>query len=130
VPTYQLLSINTINQHEQIDLAHLDFIRDKIVKKNAFTEPVIVDQKTKVLLDGHHRLNSLIELGYSKVPVLLVDYLDNSQVHLASRRKQIKITKEKVIASALAHQLFPAKTTKHSIRGRLKGMNIPLKKLI
>jgi hypothetical protein len=106
---------------------------DGILKRS-----IAVDENSNVVLDGHHRLRALKELGYTKIPVKFVDYnLPEIIVHAWKDRE--KVSKEDVISTALEGKKFPSRTTKHMIKinGKLehisfieKEVNIPLKKLI
>jgi L-serine kinase (ADP) len=127
---YKIVKINKIKQHEQINFKHMLEVKEKITKKNAFTEPIIIDQNSFVLLDGHHRLNSLLSLGYHKIPVVLVDYLNDKKIRVTTRRKNFKITKQIVCDAGENGILFPEKTSKHFIPYRVRGINIPLENLI
>jgi ParB-like chromosome segregation protein Spo0J len=44
----------------------------KQVKSNGIIEPLIVDQTTKIIIDGHLRFKILLELGITAVAVVLV----------------------------------------------------------
>ena len=47
----------------------------KAFKKSKFQyHPIIVDEKSKVILDGMHRASAMKELGYPRVAVCFVDY--------------------------------------------------------
>ncbi|AWR97089.1 chromosome partitioning protein ParB [Acidianus sulfidivorans JP7] len=62
--------------HEDIELENLNKIISCIRKYKAI-KPVIVDENTLVILDGHHRTKAAINLGIKKIPVYLVNYFDN-----------------------------------------------------
>jgi hypothetical protein len=126
----ELVEIDKLRQHEKVNKEHLDSIRNKILKTGIFKEPIIVDKKNLVVLDGHHRLNSCLQLGLKKIPCLMVDYIKDKNIKVKSRRKGFLITKEIIIDKAKSSELFPNKTTKHFIPGRIKGMKIPLADLI
>jgi ParB-like chromosome segregation protein Spo0J len=44
----------------------------KHIKKNGIAEPLIVDQTTKIILDGYLRFQILLELGVMAVAVVFV----------------------------------------------------------
>ena len=102
--------IDALIQHEHTDEKHLDEVRKSILKEG-LNFPIVADKKTKLVLDGHHRLNALKGLGVRNIPVLYVDYFDD-RIVLDSWRGQ-KLTKEEVLANAASGKLFPIKTTKH-----------------
>ncbi|MFH0961307.1 MAG: ParB N-terminal domain-containing protein, partial [archaeon] len=112
--------------HEMIRKGRLEEIRRKIKRSGIFREPIIVDRKDYIIIDGHHRTEALKKLGARKVPAILVDY---GKVRLASRRKGLLVTKELVVETALAGKVFPPKTTRHFVRGRKRALRIPLGEL-
>lgn len=91
--------------------------------------PVLADKKTFVLLDGHHRLLALKELGIRRIPALLVDYRGRD-IKVKPRRKKIPVNKKAVISNALSNKLFPPKTTKHVMKKGVEKCDIPLELLI
>lgn len=124
----RLLSIEKLRAHERVCPQRLAEVMSLINQKGMIINPVIIDKKTRVVLDGHHRVGSLRCLGYRLAPVMEVDYFSD-QVRVYSRRKKIKIFKQIVIGTAWKNQLFPEKTTRHLIKNRIKGVKIRLDKL-
>jgi hypothetical protein len=53
-----------------------------LVRDDYQKNPIIIDNKHKIVLDGHHRLNILKYLGCSKIAAYSVDYLDNEEVQI------------------------------------------------
>lgn len=124
------IKISKIKEHEAVDKKHLKIIKKTIIDSGVFKEPIIVDKKSLVVLDGHHRLNSCRELGFEKIPSIMVDYLANERIKVISRRNNIFINKKKVIEMGISGKVFPNKTTKHFIPGRIKNLKIPLELLL
>jgi L-serine kinase (ADP) len=125
-----IIKIRKLKQHEDVDDVHLEELKADIYEDGMLKSPIIVDLKTYTVLDGHHRLNCLKQLGVSKVPCILVDYFKDKKIRVSSRRKEYEITKENVVKTAKAGQKFPFKTTKHYVPYRIKNLNIPLTELI
>jgi ParB-like chromosome segregation protein Spo0J len=68
-----------------------------------------------VILDGHHRYAALVRLGARRIPVAFVDYKD-PKIRIESwRAQETPPTKAEVVARAVAHHLFPPKTTRHPL---------------
>lgn len=124
----KLITIARLKPHEEIIPENLEKIKNEIHKNGYLINPVIVDQKNLVILDGHHRVRALKLLGYRKVPAYLIDYYAE-EIKVFPRRPEIFISKEIIIAKALAGEVFPCKTTKHLIPRRPMRLNISLKKL-
>ena len=63
-----------LKQHEQICQKHLIELLNQIKTDGYISDPIIVDQNTMIILDGHHRFNAIKLLGLTAVPVYFVDY--------------------------------------------------------
>jgi hypothetical protein len=124
----KLILISKLKPHEEIIPENLKKIKNEIYEKGYLANPVIIDQKNLIILDGHHRVKALELLGYKKVPAYMVDYYAKG-LKVFPRRSEISISKNIVIAKALTGEVFPHKTTKHLIPGRPKSLNVPLEKL-
>ncbi|MCF7835657.1 MAG: ParB N-terminal domain-containing protein [Candidatus Marinimicrobia bacterium] len=118
----KLVKTKSLLPHEEINPKHFPKLLTEI-KRNKFVIPIIVDKKTFVILDGHHRFNILKTLKFKFIPVYLVDYF-HKNIEVAPRREEYLVTKEKVVDRALKGSLYPYKTTKHIIKG-LKKEKIP-----
>jgi hypothetical protein len=66
--------VEKLHIHEQV----MPEITKKLVKQiktdNHILHPIIVDEKSLVVLDGMHRLAAVQKIGYKFIPVCLVDY--------------------------------------------------------
>lgn len=126
--TIRYLKINKLLPHEKTHKRNLAKVKRKIIARGYLKYPVVVEKKHKIILDGHHRTKALFELGYKKIPALLVNYSD-SKIKVVSRRKNIKINKQIIVEKVLQNKVFPNKTSKHFIPNRSKNINIPLWRL-
>lgn len=121
-----MLPINKLLAHEQVSQQRLAVMMSLINQRGEIINPIIIDKKTRVILDGHHRAESLRRLGYRLAPVMAVDYFSD-KVRVFLRRKEL--IKEMVLSRALKKRLLPDKTTRHLIRNRVWGVNIKLNQL-
>ncbi|HLD25181.1 MAG TPA: ParB N-terminal domain-containing protein [Patescibacteria group bacterium] len=114
-----LVDIQKLIQHERVHLARLKEVRKALRKEGVVRRPVIVDQATNIILDGHHRVQALKVLGAKCVPVAYVRYQD-ARVRVYMRRKDIlmKLIKKYVVETVKSNDLFPSKTTRHLIHDR------------
>ncbi len=126
-----LLPIKTIKAHEKTSQKHVRELKEIIKFRGYFTKPVVVERRYNIILDGHHRVKALEEMGYKKVPVFLVDY-DDKSVRVFFRRHNInKLSpKQTVIKTVKKCRLLPIKTTRHLIPNRPRYLNISLAKLV
>lgn len=70
----QLVELNKLRQHEEVDSAHLKELKEEIRSDMVLKFAIVVDKNTNVILDGEHRFNALRELGCRSIPVVYVDY--------------------------------------------------------
>ena len=112
-----LIEVSKLLPHEEIKQKKLRKLIDLVKKRGGLYDPILVDRETKILLDGHHRYNTALHLGLKFIPGIEVDYLEDEsiQVESWSGKEEMKITKESVLSMAKSGNLFPPKTSKHSI---------------
>lgn len=71
--TVEYIEMNALIPHEDIDTSNLIKVAEQF-KVTIRIKPIIADKNTFIIIDGHHRFNVLKNLGYKKIPVILVDY--------------------------------------------------------
>jgi len=71
-----LENIDSLKGHEQIDPLHLERLRKEILRDGHQRDPIIVDARTNVILDGHHRSEIFRSMGITRIAVHRVDYTD------------------------------------------------------
>ena len=115
-----LLPIEQLKPHEKGSPLYLELLKQEILKDGVLKYPIIADEKTLVILDGMHRWLALQSLGYTKIPVLLVDALQNPKIRIGSRRlhryvnnSNTPITPREVISAGLSGRLMDPRTTRH-----------------
>lgn len=132
-----LADVEQLRGHEETRPDYLKELKSQIKSDGILKRAIAVDRNTYVILDGHHRLQALKELGYTKIPVILIDY-QAPNIKVFTWRDGENITKKTVISTALADKKLPPKTSKHTIlvAGEQKHIsaietvvNIPLEKL-
>ncbi len=122
----KVMDINLLKAHEEVDKSHVQEIKEALLKDSMQIEPILVENKHNIILDGHHRVEALKDLGFTKIAAYLVSYDD---VKLDSWRPEIKLEKAQVIKNALQGKLFPPRTTKHIFDGKPVKANVDLKHL-
>jgi len=110
------LPVALLIPHEEVNTAHVADLLSAIETAGSISIPILVEKNHMVILDGHHRYAVAKALGYTTVPVQLVDYND---VDLEFWRTDIQCTKEEVIRNAQRGALFPCKTTRHRLKTEL-----------
>ncbi|MFX0181541.1 MAG: ParB N-terminal domain-containing protein [Candidatus Hodarchaeota archaeon] len=79
-----LIPIDDLLGHEQIVQSQVDWLKSNIKKLGYFFRPILVVKNHNVVLDGHHRVVALEQLGYQKVPCIEIEYLKNKDITLGT----------------------------------------------
>lgn len=126
----ELVPIERLRSHEGLDPKLVAEIRESIGREGVLLEPILVERRHDVILNGHHRVAALRELGCRRVPAYVVDYFDaRIELTLWRHADVDSVTKEDVIERALRGNLFPPKTTRHIVHFALRVVATPLESL-
>jgi hypothetical protein len=106
----ELVPPSLLRPTEEIAPARVGEVIELTLDRQAWTQPICVECNTFAVLDGHHRLNAAIQLGFARVPVRVFDY---ATVQLDSWHPEIVPTREDLLRRALDGLLYPPKTTRH-----------------
>ena len=82
VKTNRLFAIHLLKEHEETDPFHFLKLKTELVRDGFQKDPIIIDKKYNIVLDGHHRLNILKSLGCSKIAAYQINYLNNAKVQV------------------------------------------------
>ena len=105
----------------------LELLR-RILEDGVIRYPILVDSKTFVILDGHHRVEVARLLGLRYIPALLVDY-DDDCISVSSWRDGVIVSKDMVRYYGLRGLLMPPKTSRHRVCFDIPEVNVPLEVL-
>lgn len=111
-----LVSPRELIAHEKVKIRHALYLVFKMILSGSFKVPLVIDSKTKTILDGHHRCYAAHRLGLRNVPCYAVDYLGDRSIRVQGRRPDIFVDKTRVIKMALSEKVFPHKTTRHEYK--------------
>ena len=117
-----VVEIGKLKGHEQTDEARLKALKAEIESDGMLIRPIVVDEETDVVLDGHHRMGALRLLGCSRIPVCYVSYVSD-RIGVMSMVKGLEITKTKVVQAAMRGEPFPPKTTWHYLNSNPRTLN-------
>ncbi len=77
-----LIDVDKLVAHEEIVPGRLKDLMEKIKKEGAVDMPIIVapipGSDKYLIVDGHHRWAAVKELGYRRIPAIIIDYFDPS----------------------------------------------------
>ena len=125
-----LVEIASLRDHEEVIPDNLETRTSKLLRKG-FYKPIIVDRETMVILDGHHKWTAAKSLGLARVPVIMVDYLvdEGVLVDVWPDCGKESITKTEVLEMGVSGDVFPPKTSRHTLPFKIPSIRIPLSEL-
>ncbi|NNN04936.1 MAG: ParB N-terminal domain-containing protein [Elusimicrobia bacterium] len=113
-PEIHLLDIAALKAHERVIATRLLKIKSALKKSGEVRTPLWVEREHLIVLNGHHRLGALRELGCRYAPAILLDYSnDDVRVGVCPGAKIASIDKRSIIAAALTGNLLPARSSLH-----------------
>ena len=125
---YALLPLGRLRAHEEIVPADVPSLIDILRSAGEVREPLLVADRTWVILNGHHRYQALRAMGARRAPAWVVDY-DDERITLDRWGPGEPISKAEVVRRAAAGELFPPKTTRHRLSVDLPDRPTPLTEL-
>ncbi|MEM3055393.1 MAG: pyridoxal-phosphate dependent enzyme [Candidatus Bathyarchaeia archaeon] len=111
----QLVDLNKLLQHEEVDLKHLKELTAEIASDKVLKQAIVVDKNTNVIIDGEHRFTALKILGCKRIPLIYINY-NSPEIEVQAWRDGECLTKVDVINAGVSGRMFPPKTSKHMIR--------------
>ncbi len=113
---FRLCSLASLTPHEHYNEQEARAIADDIIRNGEVRDPLLIDLRRKIILDGHHRFAALKDiLKLRQAPCYLIDY-DGPDISVYSWREDVAVTKSDVIAAASSRKLLPEKTSRHELR--------------
>jgi len=128
----ELVPITWLKAHEEVvSNARVNALLAVTLEWNAYTKPLLVDQVTGAILDGHHRYEVGKRLALNRLPVVMVDYLGDPsiEVDVWPGCGRFHLTKRDVIHMSLSDSVFPPKTSRHRFADDMPVCNVPLVQL-
>lgn len=122
----RLLSPLDLKPHEQTESCRIRYVVDLLLREQAWTRPICVEEQSLCVMDGHHRRLAAIHLGLAAVPVVAFTY---DEIRLGSRRAGMRVEARELIDRAMRGALFPPKSTRH-VFPPFESAAIPLARLL
>lgn len=122
---FSLVPRRRLRPHEEVDEDAVERLADEIRSDGRIFSPVIVDEGTRVILDGHHRYAALGHLGCELAPCHLVDYNDPT-IRVEGWEDGRPMDKHRLIQRAMSGDLYPHKTSRHRTLSGLPDHATPL----
>ena len=115
VKSFNYLSVTEIFPHEKVIEDRKNALKKYLLsyKEYCIIPSIICCSESYMIIDGHHRYNTLKELGIKYIPITFIDYMDNSiRTH---NKKSLQLLKKDLIENSLKKNLFEPKSTIHEI---------------
>ena len=127
-----LVPVELLRPHEQTIAKKVNQLEKMTHRWGAYVLPLVVDKRTGVILDGHHRHQVALRLDLLSLPCVCVDYFADNSIELEvwPNSNIDQISKEDVISAGLSERLYPPKTSRHRLPDHLPPIAIPLSRLI
>jgi len=113
MPYINLIPLSELKPHEEVRILRVLLIIAKMYFSKNFSIPLLVDSRTRTILDGHHRFWAAKILNLKRIPCYCVDYLYDNSIVVHTRRLEIEVNKITVLSTALDNKVLPYKTTRH-----------------
>lgn len=131
------MPINELKPHEKGSPIYLELLKREILCDGVLRYPIIADETTHVILDGTHRWLALKNLGYTFIPTMLVNALNNPKIRVGTKRihryvseSEEKITIKDVISAGISGCLMKPHSTRHFFSfSKFQQINYPLQLL-
>jgi hypothetical protein len=132
-----LVPIDELKPHEKGSPLYLELLKQEILTDGVLKYPIIADEKSHVILDGMHRWLALKSLGYTLIPVMLINAFQNPKIRVGRRRIHRYLTDsdeeipiERVISAGLNTCLMKPRSTRHFFPfSKFQQINYPLRLL-
>lgn len=118
----RFVELNDLKPHEIVDPNRVARLKTQIETDSVLKLAIAVDIHTRVILDGHHRLAALRQIGCKRIPVTFVDY--SSVLIKVMPWNGSPLRKSEIVQAGLSGRLYPPKTSKHMIRFSNKTKHI------
>ena len=125
-----LVETVSLRGHEEVIPDNLETRTSKLLSKG-FYKPIVVDRESMVILDGHHKWTAAKSLGLARIPVVMGDYLvdEGVLVDVWPDCGKESVTKTEVLEMGVSGDVFPPKTSRHTLPFKIPSIRIPLSEL-
>ena len=127
----EMVERGSLRGHEEVIPSNLEKRISKLLNKG-FYKPIIVDAASLVILDGHHKWTAAGLLDLDRVPVIMVEYIEDDTVlvDVWPDCEKKSITKDEVLEMGISDGVFPPKTSRHRFSFKLPKIGVPLDDLM
>lgn len=125
----RIINSSKIAESEEHDVDFARKLAKKILDAGCWTVPILVLDKPRVVLDGHHRLAACKLLKLQRLPAIIIQKND-SRLSLETWRTDESISMIDVLSAARTGKLLPPKSTKFTIDFQIPSLSVSLSNLM
>ncbi len=81
---FELVELSDLLGHEMTIYVELGQLIAGVLNTSTLDWPILIDEKTKLILDGHHRTEGLKALNFTNIPAILIDYHDDDLIKIGT----------------------------------------------
>ena len=115
-----IIDIASIHMHEETIPEVVQKLATDLLKDRVLRHPIIVDEKTLVVLDGMHRAAALRIIGCVTIPVCLVDY-DNPSITVETWWRAFKEDRGELIKELSGPNIQTERTALEEAKTKLEN---------
>lgn len=126
---FELIEIDTVIPSEEVCNDSLEALKIKIVDEDYWTDPIVIDKESRVIMNGNHRFNAAKDLGLHFIPSVVISY-ESGEVDVREyKRNEIAYDVSKIMETVLNGKLLPIKETRHRFKKEIPKIKVPLSSL-
>jgi ParB-like chromosome segregation protein Spo0J len=122
-----LVEVAKLRPTEEADATHARGLAADMSARQVIEQPILVEETSLAILDGHHRYEAARQLGLSRLPAILIAYGD-PRLTLSGWTGRI-YGPEEVLEAAQSGRLLPQKSTRHTLNPPASREPVPLSAL-
>ncbi|MEY0935241.1 ParB N-terminal domain-containing protein [Providencia rettgeri] len=121
----ELVNIEKIQITEEHIPERVEWLVEKIKSEALWRVPLLLEENSYAIMDGHHRFEVAKRLGLKRIPSVMLSY-NSPSVKVVSWRDDFEINKKIVQDYIKQKKIFPHKTTKHIVDPYPNEISIPI----
>lgn len=107
----ELIKVKKLNHIEGFGSKKIVNLKKKILKDKYWTDPIKIDDKFNLVMDGQHRMEVAKNIGLKYIPCIKFNY---RKIKIWSLRPKIhKVSVNKIFKNYHENKIYPYKTVKH-----------------
>ena len=95
---FELVELDDLLGHEMTIDVELGQLIAGVLNTSTLDWPILIDEETNLILDGHHRTEGLMALNFKNIPAILIDYQDDDLIKIGTWYPLVKCTLDDILS--------------------------------